>query len=105
MAATVKSKQKSGYASYSMHVDVVTAASLDTTPSFLLELGLRRYLFNAGDGVQRFCLEHGVRLARCDHVFITRLDPTTLCVPLSSSVRSNPARPPSVVGSSRVMKT
>ena len=78
MAATVKSKQKSGYASYSMHVDVVTAASLDTTPSFLLELGLRRYLFNAGDGVQRFCLEHGVRLARCDHVFITRLDPTTL---------------------------
>ena len=66
------------YASYKMHVEVVTAGSLDTTPSFLLELGLSRYLFDAGDGTQRFCLEHGVRLARCQHVFVTRLDPATL---------------------------
>jgi ribonuclease BN (tRNA processing enzyme) len=31
------------------------------------------YLFNCGEGTQRFCIEHKVRLARVDHIFVTQL--------------------------------
>lgn len=31
-----------------------------------------RYLFNVGEGTQRFCLEHKVRLSRISNLFITR---------------------------------
>lgn len=44
----------------------------DCSPSVLLFFDHQRYLFNAGDGFQRFCVEHGVRMSRLDSVMLTR---------------------------------
>jgi ribonuclease Z len=45
----------------------------DSTPTLLVFFDSKRYLFNCGEGTQRFCTEHRVRLARVDNIFITRL--------------------------------
>eukprot|EP00850_Spirogloea_muscicola_P006048 SM000028S10142 [mRNA] locus=s28:599100:604019:+ [translate_table: standard] len=45
----------------------------DTAPCVLLFFDQRRFVFNAGEGLQRFCTEHKVRLSRIDHVFLTRV--------------------------------
>ena len=44
----------------------------DCSPSVLLFFDHQRYLFNAGDGFQRFCVEHGVRMSRLESVMLTR---------------------------------
>ena len=33
----------------------------DVTPSIMLFFDHRRFLFNVGEGFQRYCVEHGVR--------------------------------------------
>lgn len=33
----------------------------------------RRYVFNVGEGFQRFCMEHGVSLRKLSRVFFTRV--------------------------------
>ncbi|KAL3682128.1 hypothetical protein R1sor_000150 [Riccia sorocarpa] len=45
----------------------------DTSASVLLFFDKRRIIFNAGEGLQRFCLEHKVKLSKLDHVFLTRV--------------------------------
>ncbi|CAM6105646.1 unnamed protein product [Calypogeia fissa] len=45
----------------------------DTSPSVLLFFDKRRIIFNAGEGLQRFCIEHKIKLSKLDHVFLTRV--------------------------------
>ncbi|CAA6666016.1 unnamed protein product [Spirodela intermedia] len=45
----------------------------DTSPSVLLFFDKQRFIFNAGEGLQRFCTEHKIKLSKIDHMFLTRV--------------------------------
>ncbi|XWS20248.1 hypothetical protein CRYUN_Cryun31cG0084000 [Craigia yunnanensis] len=45
----------------------------DTSPSVLLFFDKQRFLFNAGEGLQRFCTEHKIKLSKIDHIFLSRV--------------------------------
>ncbi|CAH9095462.1 unnamed protein product [Cuscuta europaea] len=45
----------------------------DTSPSVLLFFDKQRFIFNAGEGLQRFCTEHKVKLSKIDHIFLSRV--------------------------------
>ncbi|XP_074576785.1 LOW QUALITY PROTEIN: tRNase Z TRZ3, mitochondrial-like [Curcuma longa] len=45
----------------------------DTSPSVLLFFDRQRFIFNAGEGLQRFCTEHKIKLSKIDHIFFTRV--------------------------------
>ncbi|MED6204816.1 tRNAse Z trz4, mitochondrial [Stylosanthes scabra] len=45
----------------------------DTSPSVLLFFDKQRFIFNAGEGLQRFCTEHKIRLSKIDHIFLSRV--------------------------------
>ncbi|KAG0614312.1 hypothetical protein M758_6G167300 [Ceratodon purpureus] len=49
----------------------------DTSPCVLLFFDQRRFIFNAGEGLQRFCIEHKVKLSKIDHIFLTRVGSET----------------------------
>ncbi|CAN0206955.1 unnamed protein product, partial [Laminaria digitata] len=38
----------------------------------------RRFLFNTGEGTQRICMEHGIRVTKTGHAFYTHLNSDTL---------------------------
>ena len=42
-------------------------------PSVLLFFDRQRYLFNVGEGFQRFCTDHKVKLSKVGHVLMTRV--------------------------------
>ena len=44
----------------------------DTLPSVLLFFDNERYLFNIGEGFQKFSLEHRIKIAKIDGIFLTR---------------------------------
>ncbi|KAE9467863.1 hypothetical protein C3L33_00244, partial [Rhododendron williamsianum] len=45
----------------------------DTSPSVLLFFDKQRFIFNAGEGLQRFCMEHKIKLSKIDHIFLSRV--------------------------------
>ncbi|XP_059285910.1 tRNAse Z TRZ4, mitochondrial-like [Lycium ferocissimum] len=45
----------------------------DTSPSVLLFFDKWRFLFNAGEGLQRFFTEHKITLSQIDHIFLSRV--------------------------------
>ncbi|XP_058180821.1 tRNase Z TRZ3, mitochondrial [Rhododendron vialii] len=45
----------------------------DTSPSVLLFFDKQRFIFNAGEGLQRFCIEHKIKLSKIDHIFLSRV--------------------------------
>lgn len=45
----------------------------DTSPSVLLFFDKQRFIFNAGEGLQRFCTEHKIKLSKIGHIFLTRV--------------------------------
>ncbi|KAL6996445.1 tRNAse Z trz4, mitochondrial, partial [Sarracenia purpurea var. burkii] len=45
----------------------------DTLPSVLLFFDKQRFIFNAGEGLQRFCTEHKIKLSKIDHIFLSRV--------------------------------
>ncbi|KAG6403097.1 hypothetical protein SASPL_135314 [Salvia splendens] len=45
----------------------------DTSPAVLLFLQQQRFIFNAGEGLQRFCTEHKITLSKIDHIFLSRV--------------------------------
>lgn len=61
-------------ANTSCHVQVlgVGADTGCTLPSVLLFFDRRRYLFNVGEGFQRFCVEHKVKMTKVSSVLSTR---------------------------------
>ncbi|RQM16791.1 hypothetical protein DD237_000536 [Peronospora effusa] len=61
-----------------IYLQILSVQSIETTPSLLLSTETCRFLFNVGDGIQRLCMEHHVRLAKLQHVFLTELRSHTL---------------------------
>ena len=53
--------------------EILAASVLEKEPSVVLTVDDRRYLFNAGEGTQRFCMEHHVRLGKIKSVFLSGL--------------------------------
>ncbi|XP_055808983.1 tRNAse Z TRZ4, mitochondrial-like isoform X2 [Solanum dulcamara] len=45
----------------------------ETSPSVLLCFDHERFIFNAGEGLQRFCTEHKIKLSQVDHICLTRV--------------------------------
>uniref|UniRef100_A0A7C9A5Q2 ribonuclease Z n=1 Tax=Opuntia streptacantha TaxID=393608 RepID=A0A7C9A5Q2_OPUST len=45
----------------------------DTSPSVLLFFDKKRFIFNAGEGLQRFCTEHKIKLSKVDYIFLSRV--------------------------------
>lgn len=45
----------------------------DTSSSVLLFFDHQRFIFNAGEGLQRFCTEHKIKLSKIDHIFLSRV--------------------------------
>ncbi|KAH9301436.1 hypothetical protein KI387_013019 [Taxus chinensis] len=45
----------------------------DTSPSVLLFFDHQRFIFNVGEGMQRFFTEHKLKISRLDHIFLTRV--------------------------------
>ncbi|XP_042499299.1 tRNase Z TRZ3, mitochondrial-like isoform X2 [Macadamia integrifolia] len=45
----------------------------DTSSSVLLFFDKQRFIFNAGEGLQRFCTEHKIKLSKIDHIFLSRV--------------------------------
>ncbi|XP_030969986.1 tRNAse Z TRZ4, mitochondrial-like isoform X2 [Quercus lobata] len=45
----------------------------DTSPSVMLFFDKQRFIFNAGEGLQRFCTEHKIKLSKIDHIFLSRV--------------------------------
>ncbi|CAA3033201.1 zinc phosphodiesterase ELAC 2, partial [Olea europaea subsp. europaea] len=45
----------------------------DTSPSVLLFFDKQRFIFNVGEGFQRFCTEHKIKLSKIDHIFLSRV--------------------------------
>ncbi|KAJ0643425.1 putative ribonuclease Z [Helianthus annuus] len=45
----------------------------DTSPSVLLFFDNTRIVFNAGEGLQRFCTEHKIKMSKIDHIFLSRV--------------------------------
>lgn len=65
----------SGLANMSCFVQVLGVGTDTgcTVPSVLLFFDRQRYLFNAGEGFQRFCVEHKVKLTKINSVLATRV--------------------------------
>uniref|UniRef100_A0A7S0DNG8 ribonuclease Z n=1 Tax=Amorphochlora amoebiformis TaxID=1561963 RepID=A0A7S0DNG8_9EUKA len=51
--------------------------SVDATPTVVLFTEGQRFVFNTGEGFQRMCTEHKVKLIRVSDILMTRLDPDT----------------------------
>lgn len=45
----------------------------DTSPSILLFFDSHRYIFNAGEGLLRFCTEHNIKPSKIGDMFLTRV--------------------------------
>ncbi|XP_021652986.2 tRNAse Z TRZ4, mitochondrial isoform X2 [Hevea brasiliensis] len=45
----------------------------DTLPSVLLFFDKQRFIFNAGEGLQRFCAEHKIKLSKIDYICLSRV--------------------------------
>ncbi len=67
-------------ANTSCHIQVLGVGSDTgcTVPSVLLFFDRKRYLFNVGEGFQRFCVEHKVKLTKVTSVISTRSTTHTL---------------------------
>ncbi|KAJ3694530.1 hypothetical protein LUZ60_010010 [Juncus effusus] len=67
--------RKANPVSTTSHVQILGTGmdTQDTSPSILLFFDQQRFLFNAGEGLQRFCSEHKIKLSKIDHIFLSRV--------------------------------
>ncbi|KAI8587866.1 beta-lactamase-like protein [Geranomyces variabilis] len=54
-------------------IKVLATDTVDASPSVLIAFDSRRYLFNCGEGTQRFCHEHKVGIRKVEQIFLTRV--------------------------------
>ncbi|ETW09117.1 hypothetical protein, variant 1 [Aphanomyces invadans] len=59
-------------------IQVLSVASTEMSPAIIVTDENQRYLFNAGEGLQRLCMEHRVRLAKLHHVCLTEIASSTV---------------------------
>eukprot|EP00003_Mantamonas_plastica_P031833 TRINITY_DN8424_c0_g1_i1.p2 TRINITY_DN8424_c0_g1~~TRINITY_DN8424_c0_g1_i1.p2 ORF type:complete len:103 (-),score=28.58 TRINITY_DN8424_c0_g1_i1:170-478(-) len=57
--------------------EVVGTDTGDSSASVLMTVENKRYIFNIPDGLQRFTLQHKVKLSKIDHVLATRMHVNT----------------------------
>lgn len=60
------------------YMQVLGTGSVDLSPSLFVFTDTSRCIVNVGEGTQRFCMEHGVKLSRVTTVMLTRLCPETI---------------------------
>ena len=60
------------------YLQVLGLASGEISPSFMLFFDNQSYLFNVGEGIQRLCIEHKLRLTKVKDVFITGMNADSL---------------------------
>jgi len=56
-------------------LEVLGTGALGSTPSVVISTESERVLFDCGDGTQRLCTEHGVRVSKLSRIFLTTLVP------------------------------
>ena len=56
-------------------LQILGTATGDSSPSVLVCYEEERYLFDVGEGLQRFCFEHKVKVPKIAHIFLSRLEP------------------------------
>ncbi|GLI60588.1 hypothetical protein VaNZ11_002748 [Volvox africanus] len=67
-----------GMRHYSSYLQVLALDIDHTSPSVLLFFNSERYLFNAGEGIQRLFREHKIKISQINSYFITRVSTETL---------------------------
>ncbi|GIL65868.1 hypothetical protein Vafri_19515 [Volvox africanus] len=67
-----------GMRHYSSYLQVLALDIDHTSPSVLLFFNNERYLFNAGEGIQRLFREHKIKINQINSYFITRVSTETL---------------------------
>eukprot|EP00606_Chrysophyceae_sp_TOSAG23-5_P001424 GSChrysophyteH2.ASY1.ANO1.364.1 assembled CDS len=60
-----------------MELQLLSTSSINTCPCIVLSTEAHRYIIDAGEGLQRLCIEHKVRLMKLNAVFLSRLSPET----------------------------
>ena len=60
-----------------MEVTLLSVSTVGGLPAVVLSTEARRFIVDAGEGTQRLCIEHKVRLVKVDAIFLTRLSPET----------------------------
>lgn len=61
-----------------VHLVLLSTHCVDSSPCVVLVTENNRILFDVGEGTQRLCVEHGIKLAKMNDVFLTRF--STECV-------------------------
>lgn len=57
------------------HIQILCCENSDLNfTSILVFFDQQRYLFNVGEGTQRLCLEHKVRISKVNRIFFTQLN-------------------------------
>ena len=59
-------------------LQVLSIDASDSSPCIVIGTATQRFLFESGEGTQRLCLEHKVRLARLHSIFITQICPSRI---------------------------
>lgn len=56
-----------------IYLQILGTDTIDSVPSFTLIFEKQRYLFNCGEGTQRFCAEHKAKFSKMNTIFFTKL--------------------------------
>ncbi|WIA31762.1 hypothetical protein OEZ86_002634 [Tetradesmus obliquus] len=75
---TLSAKQELKTAHYVSHLQVLNVDNSTASPSVLLVLDSKRYLFNAGEGIQRHFIEYKQSLKQITSAMATRVSTDTL---------------------------
>ena len=60
-----------------MDITLLSVATVGGLPAVVVSTDARRFIIDVGEGTQRLCIEHKVRLVKVDAVLLTRLSPQT----------------------------
>nr|CCA16756.1 PREDICTED: similar to AGAP009743PA putative [Albugo laibachii Nc14] len=56
-----------------VQIHVLSTESMELSPTLVVSTDKERFMFNVGDGIQRMCMEHRIRLSKLRHIFLTQL--------------------------------
>ena len=54
-----------------VYLKILGTETGDSTPSVIVSFGDRKYLFDCGEGLQRFCIEHKIKIKKIGKIFLT----------------------------------
>ncbi|KAF0380098.1 beta-lactamase-like protein [Gigaspora margarita] len=56
------------------YIQLIGSGTFDVPPSIIVHFDSQRYLFNCGEGTQRFCLQNKLKVSKLKNVFLTRVN-------------------------------